>query len=94
MTLKDLIKENKLKEGNYISLYNKDEVRFYGEFVNSKKLDRYMNYEAEIINKEPHSKFIVTIKLLEYEYGLGLDSLEQKENERSKGKENIYIKRK
>lgn len=79
MTLKELIITNKLKNSNYIALYNKNERRFDGDYTNSSRLEIYMDYAAEVIDIQPRSKFIWTIKLPDYEYGLGLSYIREQE---------------
>lgn len=71
MLFKDCIKQ--YKSNIYISLYNTKDQRFYGNFADSDLLKDYYNYEVEY--DRPHGNFIRLIKLVGYEYPLGLDSM-------------------
>lgn len=88
MKLKDIIKEFKLKDSDYLSLYNKDNNRFYGAFVHQDyRLDDYYEMEAEYIKQI--TKHIHAIKIVAYEHYLGLDSmrLEWSNRDRQKSRE-------
>jgi len=65
----------KLNKDLYISLYNKYNSRFYGNFLyNIESLNPYLDYtiDEEFTNI---NNFILKIKLIDYEYPLGLDSM-------------------
>ena len=78
MTLKEYIKKYKLSNCDpsvYLALYNKDNKRFYGNFVDSGKLDDYLNMKIISGKKFSDTSSIYCVQLEDYEYSLGLDSM-------------------
>lgn len=71
MLFKECIK--KYNSSTYISLYNKDNQRFYGAFVDDPSLADYLDYEVEYDMEK--GNFIRLIKLCNYEHPLGLNSM-------------------
>lgn len=78
MTFKDYIETLNNKD-LYLSLYNKNGCRFYGNFLsNIDNLEPYFNYtinEEFIKNNDEKKSFIFKIELIDYDYELGLDSM-------------------
>lgn len=92
MTLGECLKKSRFDESTYISLYNKDNKRFYGAFCKDDKLKEYYDYEVVYSKPFNESGFIRIIQLKDYEYSLGLDSIRLKEERKSKREDIVKTK--
>lgn len=92
MTLEEFISQHKLRGHDdywvYIALYNKDNHRFYGAFVNSEYLDPYLKMEVLEGRKVGSGSAIYEVQLKDYEYNLGLGSMQLIWDKEKKAEEN------
>lgn len=87
MTLREVIKKNKLKDYDYISMYNNKGSRFYGTMVNNPSIEEYLDMEITDFHKFSDTSSVYIAKFLDYKEKIGLDSLRLFESKNQKQKD-------
>lgn len=87
MTLKEAIKKHKLKDYDYVSMYNNRGSRFFGTMVNNPNIEEYLDMEITEFKKFSDTSSIYVAKFKDYSENIGLDSLRMFEERKQKQKD-------